>query len=245
MSTGRPEPSRQAVHEFVQLLAGWVPDEELAGVRRMLARGQPATAGAAAVALVAEHGVPLLAGDIEVARSLTAEPDALDDVRPVGQYPQIPFWFSACDADDWLEPDHPDLVIAEAAQARGEHIAGVWRTWRFPVDDVGEPGPDDPEDPDWAYRVYVVQVPDGAAAPAIAGELQYALTGHGAAGVEVLGLDTVPRPYQAAAMEGSALLWAAGDDEGTLPGGERPLFKIARVFDFAKADTGSGPVRTP
>ena len=41
-----------------------------------------------------------------------------------------------------------------------------------------------------------------------------------------------PPPYQAAALEGSALLWSAQDDE--------PPFKIARVFDFAKPDTGPG-----
>jgi hypothetical protein len=72
MCTGLHEPSQEAVHEFVQLLAGWVPDEELAGVRRTRADGQPAAAGAAAVALVAEYGVPLLAGHREAGVEVVA-----------------------------------------------------------------------------------------------------------------------------------------------------------------------------
>ena len=50
----------------------------------------------------------------------------------------------------------------------------------------------------------------------------------------------MPRPYQAAALEGSALLWAARDNVDAPSGDERPLFNIARVFDFAKPDTGPG-----
>ncbi len=58
-------------------------------------------------------------------------------------------------------------------------------------------------------------------------------------GVEVIGLDTAPPPYQAAALEGSALLWDAQDDEPA-SGNDEPPFKIARLFDFAKPDTGPG-----
>jgi hypothetical protein len=121
--------------------------------------------------------------------------------------------------------------MAAAAQERRAQVAGVWRAWRFPL-----AGPDEPfagtADADGAYRVYVVQVADSAVSPALAGELQADLDGHGEAGVEVIALDSVPPPYQAAALEGSALLWAADDDE--------PPFRIARVFDFAKPDTGPG-----
>jgi len=59
-----------------------------------------------------------------------------------------------------------------------------------------------------------------------------ALDGRGNAGVEVLAMDTVPPPYQAADLEGSALLWVPTD--------EGPPFRIARVFDFARPDTGPG-----
>lgn len=243
-----------AVHEFVQLLAGWVPDEKLAAARQTLAGGDAAAAVASAVAMVAEHDVPLLNEDVEVARSLTAKKSALKGVRTVDSYPRLPFWFSAFGPDERLDADDVDQIVAEAAQARSALIAGVWRAWRFPLDGFGEPDAGDesavgdevrpsaaidPEDPDRAHRVYVVQVPDGAAAPALTGELQDALAGHGDAGVEVIALDTEPRPYQAEALDGSALLWAAQDDEPTV-GEDGPPFKIARVFDFAKPDTGPG-----
>jgi hypothetical protein len=253
MSTAQHEPSGAAVHEFVQHLAGWVPDEKLAAVRQTLADGEPAVAAAAAVALAAEHDVPLLAEDIDAARSLTGKPGALKDVRPVDRYPRLPFWFSSFGPDERLDADALDEVITEAAQARSALIAGLWRAWRFPPDGFGELDagdeamPDeirpsaaiDPDDPGQAHRVYVVQVPDGDVAPGLTGELQSVLAGQGDAGVEVIGLETVPPPYQAAALEGSALLWSAQDDEPAFEK-EGPPFKIARVFDFAKPDTGPG-----
>ena len=254
MSTGKHEPSEVAVHEFVQLLAGWVPDDKLAEVRRTLAGGQSAAAAAAAVAMVAEHDVPLLAEDIDAARSLAGKQGALKGVRPVARYPGFPFWFSLFGPDELMDADELDRVMAEAAQSRSALIAGVWRTWRFPPDGFG--GPDagdaptapeeirpsaaiDPDEPGQAHRVYIVQVPDGDVAPTLTGELQDALAGHGDAGVEVIGLDTAPPPYQAAALEGAALLWDAQDDEPELSNDEPP-FKIARVFDFARPDTGPG-----
>jgi hypothetical protein len=93
MSTQQHEPSDVAVHEFVQLLAGWVPDKELAAVRRTLADGQPAAAAAAAVAMVTKHKVPLRAEDIDAARLLAGEPAVLTGSRPVTKYPQLPFLF--------------------------------------------------------------------------------------------------------------------------------------------------------
>ncbi len=253
MSTGEHEPSDVAVHEFVQLLAGWVPDDKLAGVRRTLGSGQPAAAADAAMAMVTEHDVPLLAENIDAARSLAGQ-GALKGARPVASYPGFPFWFSAFGPDEHMEADGLDVVMAQAAQVRSALIVCVWRAWRVPLDDFGGPGAGDapaareeirpsaaidPGDPGRAYRVYVVQVPDGAVAPALARELQDALAGHGDAGVEVIGLDTAPPPYHAAAIEGAALLWDAQDEEPA-PGNDEPPFKVARVFDFAKPDTGPG-----
>src|SRR5258708_7845477 len=235
MSMGHSEPSDVAVPEIVQLLAGWVPDDPLAAVRRTLAGGEPTAAAAAAVAMVAEHDVPLLAENIDAARSLAGKPGALKGARPVARYPRLPFWFSAFGPDDRLEADDLDQVIAGAAQVRSALIAGVWRAWRFPLDGSGglhaggaaaAPGEIrasaaiDPDDPGRVRRVYIVQVLDGAVAPALAGELQAALAGYEDAGVEVIALDTAPRSYQAAALDGAALLWDAQDE---------PPFKIARV----------------
>ncbi len=234
MSKGRSEPSGAAVHEFVQLLAGWVPDGQLTAVRQTLADGQPAAAAAAAVAMVAEFGVPLLAEDVEVARSLAGEPGALADVEAVAQYPVVPFRFSAYSPDEILDADDLDQVMTEAAQARSDRIAGLWRAWRLPPDGAG-----DNLDGDEAFRVYLAQVPDGADAPAIAGELLAAVGGDGDVGIEVLALDAVLRPYQADALDGSVLLWAAGDEDDARED-DGPPFKIARVFDFAKPDTGPG-----
>jgi hypothetical protein len=254
MNATEHEPADVAVHEFVQLLAGWVPDEKLADVRRTLADGKSAAAATTAVAMVAEHDVPLLAENIDTARSLAGNRGALKGVRPVARYPQFPFWFSVFGPDESMEADALDQIMAEAAQARSALIAGVWRTWRFPADGFGEPGAGDepaaddevrpsaaidPDDPGRAHRLYIVQIPDGAVAPTLTGELQDALAGHGDASVEVIGLDTVPPPYHAAALEGAALLWDAQDDEPPF-GNDKPPFKIARVFDFAKPDTGPG-----
>ena len=226
-----------AVHEFVQLLAGRVPDEKLATVRRTLAGGQAAPAAAAAVAMVAEHDVPLLAGDIETARSLAAEPGALAGVQPADQYPRYPFQFCILGPDEALEADDLDQVMSQAAQARSAQVAGVWRTWRFPLagGDELDAGNEVANRP---HRVYLVQVADGAVAPALAGELQAALDGHGDADVEVIAGDAPPPPYQAAAQEDSALVWSAQDEA---PAPEEGLLSwITRVFGFAKPDTGPG-----
>jgi len=240
MSATRPGPSDVAVHEFAQLLAGWVPDEELAAVRQRLA-SQPEDAAATAVAMVIEHDVPLTAEGLETARTLAGEPAALDGVQPVALYPRLPFWFSTFDLDGELEWDDLDRMMAGAAQARRARIAGVWRAWRLRLDDSGEPAPRDASgNPGQVHRVYLVQVPDRAGAPGLASELQAALDGHGNAGVEVIALDAVPRPYQAAALEDSALLWVAQDEAQPSELDEGPPFKVARVFDFADLDTGPG-----
>lgn len=93
----RHDPSDVAVHEFVQLLAGWVPDGKLSAVRRTLAEGQAAAAAAAAAGMAAEYDVPLLAEDIEAARSLAGEPGALGDVQPANSIRSFRF-SSACSA---------------------------------------------------------------------------------------------------------------------------------------------------
>lgn len=240
MSKRRHQPSDVAVHEFVQLLAGRVPDEKLATVRRTLADGKTAAAAAAAVAMVAEYDVPLLAGDIETARSLAGEPGQLDGVQPAAQYPRLPFQFSILGPDEALEADDLDQAMAVAAQARSAQIAGVWRTWRYPPDGLSEPDAGI-EDAGRADRVYIVQIRDGAAAPALAAELQAALDEHGDAstdaGIEVIALDAAPPPYQAAALDDSALVWSDPDEAAPEDG---PPFRIARVFDFARPDTGPG-----
>jgi hypothetical protein len=234
MSRRRHEPSAVAVHEFVQLLAGRVPDEELATVRLTLARGQAAPAAAAALAMVAEHDVPLLAGDIETARSLAREPGALDGVQPAAEYPRLPFEFSILGPDEALEADDLDKVMAQAAQARSERVAGVWRTWRYPLADRGGPETGN----EVVRRIYLVQVADGAAAPALAGGLQAALDGHGDAAVEVIAAAAPAPPYQAAAQEDSALVWSA---RGGAPGPEEGLLPwIEALFDLAKPDTERG-----
>jgi hypothetical protein len=234
MTTQQHEPSDMAVHEFLQLLAGWVPDEELAAVRRTLAGGQPTAAVAAAAAMVTWHHVPLVAQDMDAARSLAGKPDVLTSMRPVPRYPRLPFLFSPFGLeegpDQGLETDELDEVMAQAAEARSAQVAGVWRTWRLPLEGFGLPdagdepaddAPDedeirpsaaiDPGHPDRAHRIYLVQVPDSVGAPGLWGELQAALAGHGDAGVEVLALNRALRPYQAAALNGSALLWYVGE----------------------------------
>jgi hypothetical protein len=226
MSMGLRGPSDVAVHEFVQLLAGWVPDDKLAAVRRTLADGQTEAAADTALAMVAEYDVPMLPGSIDAARSLAGKPGVLKDVRPVARYPRLPFWFSPLGPGERIEADELDLTIARAAQARSALIAGVWRAWRFPQDGFDElcledePRAEeeirpsaaiDPDDQDLVHRVYIVQVLGGAVAPTVAGELQPVLAGRKDAGVEVIGLDIAPGSYQARALSGAALLSAVQD----------------------------------
>jgi hypothetical protein len=78
-----------AVHELLQLLAGWVPDDKLAAMRRMLADGHPGAAATAAVemtaarALVATHLVqasgvaaaPVVASELAAALNGHGEAD--------------------------------------------------------------------------------------------------------------------------------------------------------------------------
>jgi hypothetical protein len=231
MSGRHHEPPEVAVHEFVQLLAGWVPDESLAAVRGTLAGGQPAAAATAAVAMAADHEVPLLATDIQAARWLAGDPAALAGLEPAARYPRLPFAFSILGPDEALEADELDQAMARAARARRARIAGVSRAWRFPLAGPGELWAGT-ADADRAHRVYLVQVTDPAAAPALAGQLRADLDGHGDAGVEVIALNATPPPYQAAALDGAALVWADEDGE--------PPFRIAKVFDFARPGTGPG-----
>lgn len=253
MSTGQSAPHDRGgppvpdVHAFLQLLAGWVPDQALARARRALADGQAAATAAAAAAMVSEYDVPLLARDIEAGRALAAEPGVLDDAQPVPRYPQLPFWFSAFGPDQQLEFDDVDQIMIDAAQAAGAEVAGLWRSWRFPPDGADDDWPDDPgqeeelrptaaidpADPGRALRVYIAQVSDGALAPAVAGALHAALDDMAEAGIEVIDLDTEPPPYQAAALAQSGLVWAAAADS-------EPAFRLARIFDFADPVTGPG-----
>jgi hypothetical protein len=239
MSTGQSaprdpaEPSVPDVHGFLQLLAGWVPDQALARARRALADGQAAAAAAAAAALASEYDVPLLARDIDAGRALAAEPGVLDSAQPVPRYPRLPFWFSAFSSDQELEFDDVDQVMIEAAQAASAQVAGLWRSWRFPPDGFGEPELLTGDEAERALRVYIAQVTDGALAPAVAGALHAALDDVGEAGIEVIDLDTEPPPYQAAALAQSALVWAPEADS-------EPPFWLARIFDFADPVTGPG-----
>ena len=192
--------------------------------------------------------------DIDAARSLAGKPGALKDTQPVDRYPRLPFWFSAFCPGERLDTDDLDEIMAQAAQDRIALIVGVWRTWRLPLDGFSAPDAGltqdevrpsaaiDPDEPGRTRRIYVVQVPDRSVAPAVAGDLQAVLADHSETGqeadIEVIGLDIDPPPYQAAALDGSALIWDAQDDEP--PPSDEPPFKIARVFDFAKPDTGPG-----
>jgi hypothetical protein len=243
MSTGWSGPARLAelsdldVHGFLQLLAGWVPDSELGRARRDLADGKSAASAAAAAAMAADYEVPLLAPGLEAGRALAGEPGVLDDVRPVPRYPRLPFRFSASGPDERLGHDDVDEVVIEVARSSGARISGLWRTWRFPPADDGQEAdlrPTAANDPARVHRVYIVQVTDGALAPAVAGAVHAALDGVAEAGVEVIDPDIEPPPYQAAALARSAQqLWAAG-------AGSAPPFWLARVFDFADPVTGPG-----
>jgi hypothetical protein len=230
MSGRGHEPSEVAVHEFAQLLAGWVPDSELAALRRTLAGGLPAIAAARALAIVAKYDVPLLAGGVQAAKALAAEPRAFADRQPVVRLPMLPFWFSENDPQGRSEADELDRVIARAAGEREGPVAALWRTWRYPS--AEDQGP--------AFRVYLVQVADVAVAGTIAGELQSAVDAQGEAGVEAIVLGAVLRPYQAQALDGSVLMWSASAPAEDAADRGGPPFKIARVFDFAKPGTGPG-----
>jgi hypothetical protein len=126
-----------------------------------------------------------------------------------------------------------DLV---AAVAQGNGAAGLWRSWRYRLDDPGAAaGPAtvtvDPGDPDQAYRVYIVQVDEISAIEILSRDLLRAVGDTGRAGTEVIALSGEPPRYQRMALSESVLLWAS-------PGG--PEFDLAGVFDFADPVSGPG-----
>lgn len=219
-------------HELLLRLAGRIPDEGLTAARRLLADGDVREAVATAARWLAGEPAPLLTGELSAIRVLAANPAALPDVQPVAAFPELPFAFSELDRYGEVERDELDDAVAAVAEGYG--AAGLWRSWRYPLDDphaVSATVTVDPDDPDQAYRVYIVQVEEADAIPALTRDLLREVDGHGRAGLEVIGLSAEPPPYQDMALAESALLWASRGD---------PEFEVAAVFDFADPVSGPG-----
>jgi hypothetical protein len=218
-------------HELLLRLAGRIPDEGLSAARRLLAGGDVPGAVATATRWLAGEPAPLLADELTAIRGLAGSPEALPDVEPVAAFPELPFAFSDLDRHGDVQRDVTDDAVAE-----GHGVAGLWRSWRYPLDDPDADAGSavvrvDPDDPDRAYRVYIVQVEDDAMIQGLTGDLLRAVDDTGRAGIEVIMLDGEPPPYQDMALAESMLLWAS-------PSG--PDFELAAVFDFADPVSGPG-----
>jgi hypothetical protein len=231
-----PSPGRPGLtgHELLLRLAGRIPDGPLAGARRLLADGDVRGAMAGPVLWLAGDSIPVLADELAAIRLLAGDPAALPGVQPIRVLPEPPFAFSALDQLGQVERDAMDDAVAATAQ---EHsVAGLWRSWRYRLDDPDAAAETatvtvDPDDPDQVYRVYIAQVDDVSGLDVISRDLLRAVGDTGAAGTEIILLSEDPPPYQRMALSESALLWAS-------PG--EPEFELAAVFDFADPVSGPG-----
>jgi hypothetical protein len=228
-----PSPGRPGLtgHELLLRLAGRIPDGPLADARRLLADGDAREAINGLTRWVAGEPVPLLAAELAAIRVLAADLGALAGVRPVAVLPELPFAFTA--VDPWGQTGRDAMDDSVAAVAEGRRAAGLWRSWRYRLDDPDAAAQTvrvDPDDPDQAHRVYILQVDQAIVSQAPCRDLLRAVDENGRAGVEVIPLGEEPLPYQDMALAESMLLWARPDDAE---------FDLARVFDFA--DPGSEP----
>ena len=232
MTTRSPGRPASTGHELLLRLAGRIPDSPLAGARRLLAEGDVPGAMAGPMRWLAGDSIPLLADELAAIRVLAGDPAALSGVQPVRVLPELPFAFSPLDQLGRVERDAMDDAVAATAQGHG--IAGLWRSWRYRLDDPDAAAATvtvDPDDPDQAYRVYLAQVDDVSGLDVISRDLLRAVGDTGAAGTEIILLGEDPPPYQSMALAESALLWAS-------PG--EPEFELAAVFDFADPVSGPG-----
>jgi hypothetical protein len=206
-------------HELLLRMAGRVPDQALAQARRMLADGQAGTAITIVADLIAAAPIQLTAGELAAIRDLIGNAQALSGTEPVAGPVPSRFAFSELDTSGEVERDEIDEALVAAAEEHGTGVAAIWRTWRYSV-------PGDSA----AHRVYIVQVDDPAMIQGLAADLLDAVPG-ATAGVEIITSDEEPPPYQQAALAQSRLVWASSDE---------PEFTVARIYDFAKPDTGPG-----
>jgi len=232
MTTVSPGRLGMTGHELLLRLAGRIPDDVLAGARRLLADGDIHEAMSGLTRWLAGEPVPLLTGELAAIRALADDPGALSGVRPVAVLPELPFAFNAVDRFGEVERDAMDDAVAAVAEGHG--VAGLWRSWRYRLDD-----PDaaaaivtvDPDDPDQAYRVYIVQAEQASVSRALCRDLLRAVDDTGRAGTEVILLSDEPPPYQHMALAESMLLWASQSE---------PEFDLAAVFDFTDPVSGPG-----
>jgi hypothetical protein len=205
-------------------LAGRAPDELLTQVRFWLAEDR---ANDAALAIA----YAMLAGDIALP---PADVRLLTFLRQSESEPPSAFEFSAFGVDErakklaaavpgidltaaYGSDDLDEIDVAAIAMVgSGGGATGLWRTWRYPVEQLSAPA---------ARRVYLISVEAPAEDRiALVADLQRAL---GLAGerdpqVEAFADLTGITAYQRAAFGRSALLWARNQAGGT---------HMARLFD--------------
>lgn len=234
MTTPTPDRPGLTGHELLLRLAGRIPDLLLARTRRRLAEGDTREAMRGLARWLAREPVPLLAAELAAIRALAADPGALPGVRAAADLSGLPFAFNMVGPFGEVERDAMDDAVA--AVAEGHAAAGLWRTWRYRLDDPGaERGAAtvtvDPDDPEQAHRVYIVQVEQASVSQALCRDLLRAVDDTGRAGTEVILLSDEPPPYQYMALAESMLLWAGQGEPG---------FDLAAVFDFADPVSGPG-----
>jgi hypothetical protein len=234
---GAPDEPGLTGHELLLRLAGRIPDDELSDGRRLLAGGDVRGAMTGVARWLAGEPVPLLAAELAAIRALAGDPGALPGYQPDPVLPALPFAFSELDRRGEIGRDVMDDAVAAVAAEYG--VAGLWRSWRYRLDDPAAAGgsptvtvdPDDPGNPDQAYRVYIAQVEDASMIADLTRGLLRAVDDTGRAGTEVILLSAEPPPYQDLALAQSNLLWASQGE---------PEFELAAVFDFADPVSGPG-----
>jgi hypothetical protein len=232
MTSASPGEQGMTGHDLLLHLAGRIPDELLADTRRRLADGDVSGAMAGLTRRLAEEPVALLAGELTAIRALAAGRRALAGVELAAGQPEPPFAFNPLDPAGRVERDATDQAVAAVAEGHG--AAGVWRSWRYGLDERAAAGAAtvtvDPDDPGQAHRVYIVQVWDSVS-QALCRDLLRAIADTGCASAEVITLSDEPPPYQVMALAESLLLWASQDEKE---------FALAPVFDFVDPVSGPG-----
>jgi hypothetical protein len=223
---------RNAFHGLLLRLAGKAPDDLISQARAWLAEGREADVARAVTFAVLAQNIPLVEVDIallaDALDAVNADSSALTEAELAQFDPAPPYGFGAT-RPDTPAPARPDDAPlddvdeqAVAAVAGETGARGMWRAWRYPVDESPWPPP---------RRVYLVEADGHVDAVAMAARLQERLTAAGEIHpqVEVYPVGAELPAYQRLARAYAQLVWASTP---------APEIKVAAVFDEVDAQTG-------
>jgi hypothetical protein len=193
--------SYAAVTEVCARLAGRLPDSTLGAVRGLYAGGEWGMGDDALLLSLAYDHIGVTSEERDLIRSFLWDPDNPDlhDVPIVDHAPPVSYRFTPTGPAGAPDPGRVDSFLATDAPRR--HALTLHRCWRSPLDGA----------PEAATWLYVLRVTDGTdelkAHSGVTSKLwtQFELKWP----VEVLAEGAPVLTYQAAALAGAQLIWAA------------------------------------